>query len=163
MRMAQEGFSERTRNTGRTLKGLPLQGDLVLEGNNMKVIVNLMPDDYSAGQAANKLRAERKVQDAMTAGLSAILNQGRVVLIANPTKGKLEAEEVERAIETTSSVAAPADIEGKGRQIAAPPSPPPQEQADLLEQLRKLGELRDQGVVTQEEFEAKKTDLLGRL
>nr|WP_284501114.1 SHOCT domain-containing protein [Bowdeniella massiliensis] len=32
-----------------------------------------------------------------------------------------------------------------------------------MDQLRKLGELRDAGVLTEAEFEAKKADLLGRL
>lgn len=35
--------------------------------------------------------------------------------------------------------------------------------ADPIEQLRKLGELRDAGVVTNEEFEAKKTQILDRM
>lgn len=34
---------------------------------------------------------------------------------------------------------------------------------DVTEQLRKLGELRDQGVLTDEEFQAKKAELLSRL
>jgi large subunit ribosomal protein L7/L12 len=34
---------------------------------------------------------------------------------------------------------------------------------DPLDQLRKLGELRDAGVLTDEEFEAKKAELLGRI
>jgi uncharacterized membrane protein YeaQ/YmgE (transglycosylase-associated protein family) len=34
---------------------------------------------------------------------------------------------------------------------------------EVTEQIRKLGELRDQGVLTNEEFEAKKQDLLSRL
>src|SRR5436190_9232528 len=34
---------------------------------------------------------------------------------------------------------------------------------DVTEQIRQLGELRDQGVLTDEEFEAKKRDLLSRL
>lgn len=33
----------------------------------------------------------------------------------------------------------------------------------ILSQLRKLGELRDAGVLTENEFNAKKADLLGRL
>ena len=36
-------------------------------------------------------------------------------------------------------------------------------QPDTLEQLRKLGELRDQGWVTQAEFDAKKAELLRRV
>jgi uncharacterized membrane protein YeaQ/YmgE (transglycosylase-associated protein family) len=34
---------------------------------------------------------------------------------------------------------------------------------DVTEQIRKLGELRDQGVLTNEEFDAKKAELLSRL
>jgi len=35
--------------------------------------------------------------------------------------------------------------------------------ADPLEQLRKLGELRDAGVLSEEEFAAKKADILSRM
>jgi hypothetical protein len=35
--------------------------------------------------------------------------------------------------------------------------------SDVPDQIRKLGELRDQGLLTDEEFEAKKADLLDRL
>jgi hypothetical protein len=41
--------------------------------------------------------------------------------------------------------------------------PPPQVQSDVLAQLKQLGELRDAGVLTDEEFAAKKTELLARL
>ena len=54
--------------------------------------------------------------------------------------------------------------------VAQAQSPAPVEAAkpsgvdsDPVEQIRKLGELRDQGLLTPEEFEAKKTELLGRL
>ena len=40
---------------------------------------------------------------------------------------------------------------------SAPPDP------DVLEQLRKLGELRDAGVLTDAEFATKKAELLGRI
>jgi len=44
------------------------------------------------------------------------------------------------------------------------PRPAPADgEPDLLDQLRRLGELRDAGVVTEEEFAAKKADLLSRL
>lgn len=42
---------------------------------------------------------------------------------------------------------------------ASAPAPAP----DAIDQLRKLGELRDAGIVTEAEFEAKKAELLGRL
>jgi len=40
-------------------------------------------------------------------------------------------------------------------------SPPQATQADYLSELEKLGELRDKGIITEEEFQAKKKQLLG--
>jgi hypothetical protein len=34
---------------------------------------------------------------------------------------------------------------------------------DIIDQIRRLGELRDSGLITPEEFETKKAELLGRL
>ena len=48
-------------------------------------------------------------------------------------------------------------------QPAAPAAPAPPSGDALIEQIRKLGELRDEGILTPEEFESKKADLLGRL
>jgi hypothetical protein len=56
------------------------------------------------------------------------------------------------------------------RPVGAGPAAPPRSapvasspDPDALEQLRKLGELRDAGVLTAAEFEAKKAELLGRI
>jgi hypothetical protein len=46
---------------------------------------------------------------------------------------------------------------------AAPAAPAPASGDVLIEQIKKLGELRDAGILTPEEFESKKADLLGRL
>jgi Short C-terminal domain len=40
---------------------------------------------------------------------------------------------------------------------SAPPSP------DIPDQIRKLAKLKDDGIISSEEFEAKKTELLGKL
>jgi hypothetical protein len=48
-------------------------------------------------------------------------------------------------------------------EIVAPEEPTTTESTDIPEQIRKLGELRDAGVLTEEEFEAKKKDLLDRM
>jgi hypothetical protein len=49
---------------------------------------------------------------------------------------------------------------------AAPPAPAPQAPAaggqnDMIEQLKQLGALRDQGILTEDEFAAQKAKLLG--
>lgn len=46
---------------------------------------------------------------------------------------------------------------------AAPTAAPAVPAVDPVEQLKKLAELRDAGVLTSEEFEAKKADLMGRI
>ena len=43
----------------------------------------------------------------------------------------------------------------------APAAPPPPAGPSYLEELEKLGELRDKGIITDAEFEAKKKELLG--
>jgi len=45
----------------------------------------------------------------------------------------------------------------------APSEPTPSAALDIPTQIAKLAELRDQGILTNEEFEQKKTDLLNRL
>ena len=42
-----------------------------------------------------------------------------------------------------------------------PPSAPPS--PDIPDQIRKLAKLKDDGIISSEEFEAKKTELLGKL
>jgi hypothetical protein len=54
--------------------------------------------------------------------------------------------------------------QGMATQHAAPPTAPPAAAADdPYEALQKLASLRDAGVLTEEEFETKKQDLLGRM
>jgi hypothetical protein len=43
----------------------------------------------------------------------------------------------------------------------APPAPAAPSQADVISQLKQLGELRDAGVLTEDEFAAQKAKLLG--
>ena len=46
-------------------------------------------------------------------------------------------------------------------QQAPPPPPGASSQDDMFEQLKKLGELRDQGILTDDEFAAQKAKILG--
>ncbi len=43
----------------------------------------------------------------------------------------------------------------------APPPPPPPPQEDMITQLERLADLRDQGILTEEEFAAQKAKVLG--
>jgi hypothetical protein len=49
------------------------------------------------------------------------------------------------------------------RKADADMTPPPSPALDIPDQIRKLGDLHRDGILTSEEFEAKKAELLGRL
>jgi hypothetical protein len=63
-------------------------------------------------------------------------------------------QSIELTDEDKAAIAREGDVDAGG---ASTPSTQP----DYLEELEKLGDLRDKGVITEEEFEAKKKQLLG--
>jgi len=64
--------------------------------------------------------------------------------------------------EAEDSAAAPAQTAPPASATAASPAQPPAAApSDYIEELRKLAELKDAGIVTEEEFQAKKRQLLG--
>ena len=75
----------------------------------------------------------------------------------DPKKGAEARGFAARINAAASSQAAPA---AAGAPAAAPSAPAP---SDALEQIRKLGELKDAGLLTDEEFDAKKAELLKRV
>jgi hypothetical protein len=58
--------------------------------------------------------------------------------------------------QATAPAAAPA-----AAPVAAAPAPAAAPEADLMDQLQKLGDLKAQGILTEEEFAAQKAKLLG--
>ncbi len=57
--------------------------------------------------------------------------------------------------------AAPAYMQATPAAASAPPAAAPPAAEDPIAQLERLGELRDKGVLTDEEFDAQKAKLLG--
>lgn len=76
---------------------------------------------------------------------------GHAIVARGLTRG--EAEDAKRLLD---------DCIRKARRPAAAPAQQTRE-PDVLDQIRKLGELRDAGLLTPEEFESKKSELLKRL
>ncbi len=67
-------------------------------------------------------------------------------------------------VEISAKLAQVVPSEHRDRWTLPPPLPSPSEPSpDVFDQIRKLGQLRDAGLITAEEFEAKKEELLGRL
>lgn len=71
------------------------------------------------------------------------------------TKANTESDVISRAMDKTRQVA--------GNVANNVPAPKPRRDENALEKIGKLAEMRDQGIITQEEFEAKKAELLTKI
>ena len=80
---------------------------------------------------------------------------------------ELEDQDLEQAMQELNIQSQPLTSEDQAalaQQSEQPPaqsSPPQTAQSDYLAELEKLGELRDKGIITEEDFQAKKKQLLG--
>lgn len=75
--------------------------------------------------------------------------------VASSVHGKVQRRQHQKWAAQTA--AAPAPVAAP----AAPATPATNDMSATLEQLKQLGELRDAGILTPEEFEAKKAAILG--
>jgi predicted Zn-dependent peptidase len=71
------------------------------------------------------------------------------------------AQEDQAAYAAQPQAAPPPQYARPAPQYAAPPPPPAAPADDVYAQLRKLAELKDAGILTEEEFTTKKAQLLG--
>lgn len=169
--LADLELKEVARNTGAQLGGVPIEGDIGLEAERLKVHVTLFSDQRRARQAELGLRAKPEVRDAMSKGATVIIAADRFVYVANGRGGVVDEFRLDEVVRLVGRLAVPpplatvapaavghisARLSGHAPVAAAPGH-------DVLEQLRKLGELRSTGVLTDAEFEAKKAELLGRI
>lgn len=82
---------------------------------------------------------------------------------ATAVAGRVQRRQASRFAERDAATAAQQDAayDQQVAEQAPPPAAPAASGSDMLEQLKTLGELRDQGVLTQEEFYAQKAKILG--
>ena len=166
---------EKARNTGEQVGGVPIEGDIGLEAERLSVFVTLLGSDELARQAELALRAKPKIRAAEATGHSAVKAQGRVLYSANGRGGVVDDFRVDEVISVVDKISLPPPLPRlpaapgtSARQVPGSESRASAAQLgaaepDTLEQLRKLGELRNEGVVTQAEFDAKKAELLRRV
>ena len=86
-----------------------------------------------------------------------------VYLAVESTDGGFLAEVAPDRQKAAREIAVKINALGKQLQPAAPATSEAATNGDIPDQIRKLTELRDQGILTEEEFEPKKTELLDRL
>jgi hypothetical protein len=89
----------------------------------------------------------------------------RLVVNAGGDEWMLQNVYPKEAVDEIAGVIRSEAIRSEARNRQSPPSPPATEARapDVMDQLKKLGELRDAGILTNEEFDAKKAVLLSRL
>jgi hypothetical protein len=169
--LADLGLKDVARNTAAQLGSVPIDENIGLETDRLKVYVTLFSDQGRARQAELGLAAKPEVRDAVSKGGTAVKTVGRVVYVANGRGGIIDKFHLDEVVRVVGRLAIPppltaATARGAGAGPSAPPGSGPAASLpdpDALEQLRKLGELRNAGVLTDAEFEAKKTELLGRI
>ena len=85
--LADLGLVERARNTGAQVGGVPIDGDVGLDGERLSMFVTLFGTDELARQAELALRAKPEVRTAESNGHSMVKAQGRVLYTANGRGG----------------------------------------------------------------------------
>jgi Short C-terminal domain len=160
--LADLGLKEIARNTGAQLGGAPIDGDIGLQADRFLVYVTLFSDQRLARQAELGLRAKPDVRDAIAKGATAVRTADRVVFVASGRGAVVDEFRLDEVVRVVGPLAVPPPLQVvPTASLSGAASPAPS--ADVLEQLRRLGELRTAGVLTDAEFEAKKAELLGRL
>jgi hypothetical protein len=153
--LADQGLKEAARNVDPYLGGAPTEAQISLTGHQFAAWVTVFPSDSLARQAESELRANAEIQSAIGRGFMQIRTKGRVEYLANGQGHRLDPSRLDAVVTAVSKVELPPLLSDTSNGEHGADGP--------LEQLRKLGELRDAGVVTAEEFEAKKAELLGRV
>ncbi len=81
---------------------------------------------------------------------------------ASAVSGRVRRRQAENLSERDQAIAANrGEGYAEGAQAVPTQSAPPPAQKDPVEQIKQLAELRDQGILTEEEFTAKKAQILG--
>lgn len=162
-------FTEYARNTGTQVAGVPIEGDIQLLAPHFAVTVTLLASPELARQAEIGLRANPEVRTALRDGRSIVRAVDRVLYVANGRGGVADESRLNEVVQivgpipvgpprlSTASPAPPAPLPTPRPAVAAPVA-----SGDVLDQLKRLGELRQAGVLTEAEFEAKKAELLRR-
>jgi len=173
--LADLGLVERARNTGSQVGGVPIDGDIGLDAKRLSMVVTLFATDQLARQAEMALRAKPELRAAESNGRSAVKAHGRVLYTANGRGGIVDEFHFDEVIRVVDKISLPPPLPRRSATAVTPGREGPSSRGepnvtllgtaepDPLEQLRKLGDLRGAGVLTDGEFDLKKAELLRRI
>jgi hypothetical protein len=168
--LADLDLTEFARNTGNQLGGVSLEGDIGLQAERFMVYVNLFASSDVAHQAEIGLRAQPYIRSAVSSGGTILMMAGPVLYVANGRGGVVDEFRLDEVVRTVNGIPLPSALSvtaGRVRREVSGTTTSGTDRfepsADALKQLKKLAELRDTGVLTDAEFEAKKAELLRRV
>jgi hypothetical protein len=162
--LADHGLVEVARNTGGQLGGAPLEGDIGLEADRLAVWVHLFATPGLAREADVGLRAQSKVREAVAEGRTVIRASGRILILATGRGGIVDDFRLDEVLQIVGKLTLPAPLTpAKPPAHGRPASRPAADATGALEQVQSLAALRDAGIITEPEFEAKKAELLARI
>jgi len=177
--LADFGFIEYARNTGSQIAGVPIEGDIRLDADRFSVIITLFATAELARQSDIGLRAKPEVRAAIADGKTIVSAEDLILYVANGRGGFVDENRLSEVVQLVSGIPVGpprASTVGTGTPATpppafaparpAPPRPAPEAvpaRGDVLDQIKRLAELRDTGVLSEAEFEAKKAELLRRI
>ena len=187
--LAEFGFIEYSRNTGSQVAGVPIEGDIRLDADRFSVVITLFATAELARQAEIGLRAKPEVRAAIADGKTIASAEDLVLYVANGRGGFVDEHRLGEVVQlvggipigpprtptvATGTPVTPSPASAPPRPAPPRPAPPrpapprpapeaPPARGDVLDQIKRLAELRDAGALSEAEFEAKKAELLRRL
>jgi hypothetical protein len=184
-------FDERERNVTDEYFGVPTEGYVELRKQRVIVDVVLFANQIKARNSEMAMRTEPTIRGELSREMAALHNGGRVLIVARTKMGAIDEYDFGEIIRLVGEIPLPPPM-AVGHRVAyrsatsamaagpaqrtvtatlprpalAPPMPVPPpvpRDQDAIDQLERLGRLRTSGVLTEEEFQSKKTELLQRI
>jgi hypothetical protein len=169
--LADLDFTEYARNTATQMAGVPIEGNIRLDADRFSVTITLLATAELARQAEVGLRAKPEVRAAIIDGKTIVSAVDVVLYVANGRGGvvdELTLNDVKEVVGDISIGPRRTPVVTTGPPATPAPTPkstphPPPLKGDVLDQLERLAALRDEGILSDQEFEAKKPELLRRM
>jgi hypothetical protein len=182
--VADLDFDEVVRNVTDVYFAVPTEGYVELRKQRVNVDVVLFANQIKARNAEMAMRTEPTVRSELSREMAALHNGGRVLIVARTKMGAIDEYDFSEIVRLVSEIPLPPPMAvgravtyrsatsvmtaGTGpRTVTATlprpaPAPAPRDH-DAIDQLERLGRLRESGVLTEAEFQSKKTELLQRI
>ncbi len=179
-------FQEQARNRSDVYFGVPIEGHVELRKQRLNVDVVLFTNQIRARHAEMAMRVDPTIRSEFSREMAALHNGGRVLIVARTKLGAVDDYDFNEIVRLVGEIPLPPPVV-VGHAVAyrnltnampgpagprtvtatlprsAPRPAPAARNHDAIDQLERLAKLRASGVLTEAEFQSKKTELLQRI